>query len=55
MASYPTLGGRRFARSGGWGAMGLRGAAELGRRRLWAEDLNPGQIIAGARIATPIA
>ncbi|MGH9156857.1 MAG: PIN domain-containing protein [Acidimicrobiales bacterium] len=36
-----------------WDAMILRSAAEMGCRRLWTEDLNHGQVVAGVRIANP--
>lgn len=39
------------ARVSFWDAMILRSAVELGRKTLWTEDLNAGQVIYGARIA----
>lgn len=36
-----------------WDAMIVRSAAEMECTRLWTEDLNDGQTIAGVRIANP--
>ena len=38
-----------------WDAMIVRSASELGCPRLWTQDLNDGQVIAGVRIANPFA
>ncbi|CAN5782640.1 PIN domain-containing protein [soil metagenome] len=38
-----------------WDAMIVRSASELGCTRLWTEDLNDGQMIAGVRVANPFA
>lgn len=38
-----------------WDAMVVRSASELGCRRLWTEDLNTGQTIAGVTITNPFA
>ena len=38
-----------------WDAMIIRSASELGCTRVWTEDLNDGQMIAGVRIANPFA
>lgn len=36
-----------------WDAMIVRSAAQMECTRLWTEDLNDGQVIAGVRIANP--
>jgi predicted nucleic acid-binding protein len=36
-----------------WDAMIVHSASALGCIRLWTEDLNPGQIVAGVEIANP--
>lgn len=38
-----------------WDAMIVRSASELGCPRLWTQDLNDGQLIAGVRVANPFA
>lgn len=38
-----------------WDAMIVHSARELGCVRLWSEDLNDGQLVAGVRIRNPFA
>jgi predicted nucleic acid-binding protein len=38
-----------------WDAMMVMSASELGCRTIWTEDLNAGQVIAGAQIRNPFA